>query len=306
MSIRLASTASGMISAIQRFSLDDGPGIRTSIFLKGCSLRCAWCHNPECISVKSQIQFIEKMCVGCGACIAACPENAQKIINGVRIFDREKCLTHTHCVQACDHNALLIIGEKISANEIFDEVKKDKVFYDHSNGGVTISGGEPLLQSHFTQNILALCQSYGIHTAIDTAGNVSWREFEKVVPFTDLFLYDIKCVDDKKHKYLTGAGNKLIIENLHQLLDMNREVWIRIPVIPGLNDTPQDIKDFSLFLSKLKNISLVQLIPYHKNGIGKYKSLGLDYKLAEVEPPSQESLNNIQEIFRKNKINTII
>jgi len=246
------------------------------------------------------------MCVGCGACIAACPENAQKIINGVRIFDREKCLTHTHCVQACDHNALLIIGEKISANEIFDEVKKDKVFYDHSNGGVTISGGEPLLQSHFTQNILALCQSYGIHTAIDTAGNVSWREFEKVVPFTDLFLYDIKCVDDKKHKYLTGAGNKLIIENLHQLLDMNREVWIRIPVIPGLNDTPQDIKDFSLFLSKLKNISLVQLIPYHKNGIGKYKSLGLDYKLAEVEPPSQESLNNIQEIFRKNKINTII
>jgi pyruvate formate lyase activating enzyme len=287
----------GLITNIQRFSVDDGPGIRTTIFLKGCSLNCSWCHNPECIHPGVQIQFFANHCTLCGACVQACPVGAQKNIAGQRVYLREVCQNTGQCVDACVFGALEKVGKEITVDEVIQEFNKDRVFYEKSGGGITISGGEPLLQPDFTQAILSHCKQSGIHTSVDTAGNIPWQFFEQVLPYTDLFLYDLKCINPDKHLSATGSGNRLILNNLSHLLQENKEIWIRIPLIPNINDGDEDILDFSAVLNSMKQIQKIQLIPYHLYGVGKYTSLGIAYKLAHTLPAPPEKIAHIADLF---------
>ncbi len=287
----------GSITHIQRFSVDDGPGIRATVFLKGCSLNCSWCHNPECIHPGFQIQFFANRCIQCGACVQVCPVQAQKIIAGQRVYLRDACQNTGDCVDVCDSGALQWVGKKITAEEVIQEFNKDRVFYEKSRGGITISGGEPLLQPDFTQAILSDCKQSGIHTSVDTAGNIPWQFFEQVLPYTDLFLYDLKCINTDKHFSATGSGNRLILNNLSKLSQENKEIWIRIPLIPNINDRDEDILDFSAVLTSMKQIQKIQLIPYHRYGVGKYTSLGIAYKLADTLPAPAEKIKHIADLF---------
>jgi pyruvate formate lyase activating enzyme len=288
----------GRITHIQRFSVDDGPGIRTTVFVKGCSLNCSWCHNPECIHPGIQIQFFADRCTHCAACVQACSIGGQDIIDGQRVYFRELCQGGmAECVKACDFDALQKIGTDITADEAFREINKDRVFFEKSEGGVTISGGEPLLQPDFTQAILNRCKQSGFHTAVDTAGNVPWKYFEKVLPDTDLFLYDLKCIDPDKHRLATGSSNHLILENLLRLLQEDKEIWIRIPLIPNINDQDEDILAFCAVLSSMKQVQKIQLIPYHQLGVGKYASLGLTYQLMGTAPVPSENMAHVVDLF---------
>jgi pyruvate formate lyase activating enzyme len=222
----------GLVFNIQRFSLDDGPGIRTTVFLKGCSLKCGWCHNPESIAPYPEIQFFRKNCTGCGDCIHVCPQNARRTAGGEIVFLRPLCGRCGMCVQGCHYNALKTAGVKMSPEEVLEEVNKDRAFYETSGGGVTISGGEPLLQCGFTKALLEACKKQTLRTALDTAGNVPWSSFEEVSDSVDLFLYDIKLFDEGRHIRATGAGSKQIKRNLEKLVDAGRNVWIRSRLFP--------------------------------------------------------------------------
>ncbi|MFC1960385.1 glycyl-radical enzyme activating protein [Chloroflexota bacterium] len=292
----------GKITHIQRFSIDDGPGIRTTVFLKGCSLNCIWCHNPECIHPDIQIQFFADRCTHCAACVQACSIGAQKIIGGQRAYLRELCQGMGECIKVCDFDALEKVGNDISADEAFQEINKDRVFYEQSEGGVTISGGEPLLQPDFTQAILNRCKQSCFHTAVDTAGHVPWNHFEKILPYTDLFLYDLKCINPEKHRSVTGSSNHLILENLSRLLQENKEIWVRIPLIPFINDQDEDILDFCTILSSMGQIQKIQLIPYHLLGVGKYASLDIPYQLMDAAPISSEKIEYVVDLFLKQGI----
>ncbi len=204
----------GLIFNIQRFSIHDGPGIRTTVFFKGCSLRCFWCHNPESIHPHPQIQLFLQKCIGCGKCFEICPVGAHCMIDGERVFLRELCRNCGKCAEICYADALVLAGKWLTAREVMDEVEKDKPFYENSDGGVTISGGEPLLQADFARALLEECKKEGLHTVVDTAGNVPWEAFEKVLPFTDLFLYDLKAADEEFHRQVTGAGNARILDKV--------------------------------------------------------------------------------------------
>ena len=207
---------------IQRNSYVDGPGIRTTVFFKGCNLRCAWCHNPESQSPKPQMMFYKNKCMGCGKCKEKCPNHL------------ESCELCGKCTLYCPHDAREICGKEYTVDEVMREILKDKAFYDHSGGGVTFSGGECMLQIDFLEDLLKECQKNGIHTAVDTAGYVPFEQFEQILPYTELILYDIKCFDSEKHKQYTGVGNELILENLKRLLATDKSVWIRIPIIPTI------------------------------------------------------------------------
>lgn len=270
---------------IQRTSFVDGPGIRTTVFLKGCSLRCKWCHNPESWMSVPQLMYYEKKCTHCGVCDRICPNNAA--------FSPDKCLKCGKCVSICPNSARELCGEECTTKEIFEEIIKDKAFFDRSHGGVTFSGGECLLQSEALAEVMMLCKSAGIHTAIDTAGNVPYLDFKNVLPYTDLFLYDIKTMDSEKHRKYTGSGNEQILANLLCLAKEDVSIWIRIPLIAGVNDSIEEavkIRDF------LKNIEpeRVELLPYHKMGISKYRAVFHEEAMGFVAP----SKDKVEELHR--------
>ncbi len=221
----------------------------------------------------------------------------KKYIAGQRVYLREVCQNTGKCVDACVFGALEKVGKEITVDEVIQELNKDIVFYGKSRGGITISGGEPLLQPDFTRAILSHCKQSGIHTSVDTAGNIPWQFFEQVLPYTDLFLYDLKCINPDKHLSATGSGNRLILNNLSQLLQENKEIWIRIPLIPNINDRDEDILDFSAVLTSMRQIQKIQLLPYHLYGVGKYISLGIAYKLAETLPAPSEKIKHIADLF---------
>lgn len=243
----------GTIFDIQRFSVHDGPGIRTTVFLKGCPLRCQWCHNPEGLHAQIQLKYQKDLCIGCGLC-------------GARETQED--------AQRCPSGALSICGRHAAPEEVIREVMKDAAFYG-ADGGITLSGGECLLQPDFAAEILRLAKAEGISTAVDTCGYVSWEAFEQVMDHCDLFLYDVKMMDRDKHKKYTGVYPDLIHENLLRLTKCGKPVWIRVPVIPGVNDADGDILEIARFLMPLANIREITLIPYHTLGKSKYETLGL-------------------------------
>ncbi len=267
---------------IQRNSFVDGPGIRTAVFFKGCNLQCAWCHNPESQSAKTQMMFYKNKCTGCGKCKEVCP------------FDLKNCDFCGRCELYCPVSARKVCGREMTAREILSVVLKDKAFYDASGGGVTFSGGECMLQIDFLAEILRLCRENGLHTAVDTAGNVKWESFEKIMPCTDLFLFDIKCADDELHKRWTGVSNRLILENLKKLSDnFSGDIIIRIPVIGGVNADENEMNSVARILKDIRYTS-VELLPYHKMGEHKYEALGDTAELFSV--PSEADMEKLRRI----------
>lgn len=270
-----------MIFDIQRNSFVDGPGIRTTVFFKGCNLRCKWCHNPESQSFDKQMMFYKDKCTGCGKCREVCPNHLKK------------CDFCGKCELYCPAEARKVCGREYTPAEVFAEVIKDKAFYDNSGGGVTFSGGECMLQLDFLREILEKCKSAGIHTAVDTAGNVPWESFEKILPFTDLFLYDIKAFGAELHRKGTGVSNELILENLKNLSG-RADIIVRIPVIGGYNDNDEEIRQIADFLKQIKIIK-AELLPYHAMGEHKYTALGRNTESFNV--PNKNFMNRLQQLF---------
>ena len=268
---------------IQRASFVDGPGIRTTVFFKGCNLRCAWCHNPESQSSKRQMLFYKNKCTGCGKCKEKCAYNL------------EKCDFCGKCTLFCPHDAREICGKEYTVSEILNIVKKDATLYENSGGGVTFSGGECMLQIDFLKEILKNCKNEGLHTAIDTAGHVPYEYFERILPHTDLFLYDIKCFDEEKHKKYTGATNEQIFSNLERLLDLGAKVWVRIPIIPGVNDTTSEMEKIKGFINSAGDVERIELLPYHAMGEHKYEALGK--KITSFAVPEKEKMELLRKIF---------
>lgn len=288
----------GLVSSVQRFSTDDGPGIRTTVFFKGCNLQCRWCHNPESMYFERQIQFFSQKCVTCGGCAAVCPLKAQIIKDGQRVFKRDLCELCGRCVDNCHSGALIISGKTMTVAEIMTEIGKDRPFYENSGGGVTFSGGEPLLQKDFLKALLLESNNSGMHTAVDTAGNVSWEDFAGILPYVNLFLYDVKVFNEAKHRMVTGTGNQLIFGNLKRLAGCKAEIWIRIPVIPGINDNVTEMDAIAALIQDLKTVRLTELLPFHRLGEGKYQSLGLTYACQNCLPPAEELMENLAEVFK--------
>ena len=270
-----------MIFDIQRNSFVDGPGIRTTVFFKGCNLRCRWCHNPESQSFEKQMMFYKDKCTGCGKCREVCPNHLKK------------CDFCGKCELYCPADARKVCGREYTPAEVFAEVIKDKAFYDNSGGGVTFSGGECMLQLDFLCEILEKCKATSIHTAVDTAGNVPWESFEKILPFTDLFLYDIKAFGAELHRKGTGVSNELILENLKNLSG-RADIIVRIPVIGGYNDNDEEIRQIADFLKQIKIIK-AELLPYHAMGEHKYTALGRNPESFNV--PNKNFMNRSQQLF---------
>ena len=292
----------GTIFNIQRYSIHDGPGIRTTVFLKGCPLNCWWCQNPESQLSSQEMIFWKERCINCGVCSTICPSDAIQLKNGIPVTEKEKCILCGKCIEKCPTLAREMIGEKLTVKEVIQEIEKDLVFYEESGGGVTFSGGEPLGQSEFLEDLLNSCREKKIHTAVDTSGYISWEILEKVAPKVNLFLYDLKLMDSKKHKKYTGVSNEIILENLKKLSSAYHNIFVRFPVIPGINDDDQNVRETGEFLSSLK-ITQVNLLPYHYIGIDKYKRSGRTYKLVTTQPPSEEKLSEISGIFKKFNLN---
>lgn len=274
------------IFEIKRFAVHDGDGIRTTVFFKGCPLKCVWCHNPEGIDFSPQLAYYENKCVGCGECVEACPTGAHSIENGLHIFDRGKCAACGKCEKACPGNALTFYGREMSVEELMPALLEDRDFYENSGGGVTLSGGECLMQADFCAELLKSLKENNIHTAVDTCGFVQRDAIDKVLPYTDIFLYDLKAFAEDVHIKCTGKSNKLILENLKYIDECGKKSEIRIPYVPAMNDgEPPEI---AKFLRTLKNVTKVRVLPYHNYAGSKYMSLDMKNTLPEILPTKEE------------------
>lgn len=285
----------GTIFNIQRFSLHDGPGIRTIIFFKGCALRCKWCSNPESHSPKPQILFVPMNCIHCNRCVQVCPKNAISVKDGKKVIDYNKCDMCGLCIENCCSGALEMSGRKVGVEELIQELKKDSVYYSQSGGGITLSGGETLLQPDFAAELLKACKQEGWNTAIETANFANRNALEKVMPYADLFLADLKIFDSEKHKYYTGQSNEKIIENIKYIAQSDKKIIIRIPIIPSVNDDVENMYNTVKFANSI-GIKEINLLPYHRLGINKYSYLGYDYSLNEILPPPKEKMQELKRI----------
>lgn len=289
---------SGIIFDIKKFSIHDGPGIRTTVFFKGCPLSCWWCHNPESQSLGREMTFRETRCIRCGACAAVCAQGAISAGGGVPSTDRERCILCGDCVTACYAEAREIAGREMTVAQVMAEVERDVVFYDESGGGVTMSGGEPLFQPDFLLAVLRACKEREIHTALDTCGFAAWETLDSVREYVDLFLYDLKLMDDARHRAFTGVSNAPILYNLQALAAQGHDVILRVPIVPGINDDEENLRQIGAFAMTLPGLSRVDVLPYHRAAADKYERLNRVYRLPETRPPSDESMAEVAEILR--------
>ncbi len=270
---KIMNSARTLIFDIEKFALHDGPGIRTVVFMKGCPLRCLWCHNPESQSFKAELLFNGSRCRMCGKCAAVCKSDCHAIGEGKHSFDREKCLQCGLCTTYCPGDALKLCGREMSVDEVMEEVLKDKVFYETSGGGITLSGGEPLAHIDFTAELLQAAKANLLHTAVETCGFAPWEHIEQLLGSTDLWLYDIKAVPEK-HRELTGVSFDLILDNLKKLAGSGANIVLRCPLVPGINDEEAHLLQIARLAGQLKNIQEINLEPYHPLGESKGELMG--------------------------------
>ena len=288
-----------MIFDIKKFAIHDGPGIRTTVFFKGCPLACWWCHNPEAMLPQKELVSFPEKCIACGECFEACPQGAhEKQPDGTRVYHREQCVLCGACVDVCYAESLVMEGREVTVDDLMAELRKDRPFYENSGGGITLSGGEPTLQHEFALALLKACKAEGLHTAVDTSGQTPWWVFECLLPYIDLILYDIKHIDETSHQTHTGTDNRRILANLERLAGSGTPIEIRMPVVPSINDAEEDIEGAARFLAGIDGITRIELLPYHKLGTSKYARLDMKYRLAEVEPPPAERMESIATRLR--------
>jgi len=285
----------GIVFNIQKYSVHDGPGIRTTVFLKGCPLHCFWCQNPESQEMKPEILLDRSKCIACKGCIEVCPAGANLVQNGRMTLIREKCLGCGKCAEVCLGEARKLVGKSMTVTEVTAEILRDKLFYKNSGGGVTFSGGEPFMQAGFVGQLLSRSKAEGLHTAVDTCGYVPWETMKPMIKHTDLVLFDIKCLDAEKHRKATGVPNARIIENAKRVSEAV-ETWIRVPLIPGFNDAEQDIEILVNYVRKEIGPLKIELNPYNNLGEGKYARL--DKSCICREPQPEAVLARLRAIYK--------
>ena len=290
---------------IQKFSVHDGPGIRTTFFFKGCPLRCAWCHNPESLSTKAELLHNKEKCSQCGACVQNCKDGSITMVDGDIHIDNTKFQGDEDILDECQQNALSIAGKHYTLDQALKEALKDQVFYEESGGGVTLSGGECLMQIDFVEAFLKRLKDQRIHTTIDTCGHVPQDYLERILPYVDLFLYDLKHTDIEGHKTFTNVDNQLILDNLQYLSDQRARVFLRLPIIVGVNATNEHIHQTMAILKNIK-VEQINLLPYHSIGEGKYDRLGLEYAKEAFQVPSNDLLNSFKTLFASKNISVEI
>ena len=295
-----------MIFNIQKYSLYDGPGTRTVVFFKGCPLRCKWCSNPESFDRKFNVMFKENYCINCMACVGVCPEKIHINEDGIHKVRRDiDCIGCRKCVSVCPKTALGISGEYKTISEVLEVIKEDEYFYDASGGGVTLSGGECTAQTEGAKTLLKACKEYGIHTAIETCGYTNPDKMLELSQYIDLYLFDLKHMNPKRHMELTGMSNEVILHNLEELIKRRKKLIVRMPMLKGINDSEEEIKNISEFLKRFKsyeNFGGIHLLPYHKLGVNKYKQLGINYPIDGDPSLSKEDLDKIENMIAKENL----
>jgi len=297
MSEEVADLTTGIIFDVKRFSIHDGPGIRTTVFFKGCPLSCPWCHNPEGQAPEPELMLRVNRCIGCGACLSVCKQGAISMDGDVAVTDREKCIACGACVEVCYAEAREMAGRELTVAHVMAEIERDIAFYEESGGGVTFSGGEPLLQPAFLLALLQACREWEIHTAVDTCGFATWETLDSIRQHVDLFLYDLKLIDETKHREFTGVSNELSLRNLQALSRLGHDIVLRVPIIPGINDD-ENVRQTGAFAAALPRLNRVDLLPYHHAGVEKYNRFNKVYRLPEARPPSVERMADLAGILR--------
>lgn len=285
-----------MIFGIQRFSVHDGPGIRTTVFMKGCPLKCEWCHNPESKVMRPELFFEHDLCILCGECVRACQKDVHMIIDNKRVIRRELCDRCGKCIDACSTGALELKGKIVTVNEVMDEVLKDQPYYRRSGGGITLSGGEPLMQPDFSKALLIRSKENEINTAIESCGFTKWNVFKEILDLVDLTIYDIKITDPELHRRYCGVENSLILENLKRAINIGKTIIVRMPLIPSISDTNENLAQTGILLSNL-GIKSLEMIPYHAFSKDKCRALGIKYSLCDLKSQTNEKLNNIRKLL---------
>ena len=301
----MSPAETGTIFDIKRYAIHDGPGIRTTVFFKGCPLRCQWCANPESQKTSPEIAFISSECIGCGGCADLCPEKAITPENGRPVRNTAICVSCGRCADQCPSEALQLMGRSITVDAVFNDISADQPFWERSGGGVTLSGGEPLMQLGFAAALLRRCHENYLHTVLDSCLQVPTKSLEAVYADVDLFLCDLKLMSASRHCELTGFSNELILQNLTLLLESDKDILVRRPLIPGLNDAADELNALGKFLESLRPGVRLELLPYHRLGESKFDRLGREYLLSDVEPPSKEEMAETKQILNTYDIEVV-